>query len=170
MFEIKVLGYDEAKTSYLSGWPTKIISLIKQDMPNWGENHIRVQFDDVHNPLAGYVHPTEYHFQRILDFTKDLTDDDKVLVHCIAGISRSTSAAIAILIQHGMSYVDAYNHISHQRPHLAPNRMIVEYTDDHFGLGGEYYIFVEERIPFKHITGWFKGLIGNDVPLIGAKD
>jgi predicted protein tyrosine phosphatase len=165
-FEIKVRSFEDAKAEYLSGWPTKIISLIKEDMPSWGESHLHLKFDDVHNPLKHYVHPTEWHFQRILDFTKNLTSSDKVLVHCIAGISRSTSAAIAILIQHGMSYEDAYNHISAQRRHLAPNRLVVSYTDEHFGLNGDYYRFVEERIQFKHIIGWIeKDELG--VPLIG---
>jgi predicted protein tyrosine phosphatase len=169
MFEIKVLDFQGAKALTQSGWPTRVISLIKEDMPDWSDDtiqHLRLQFDDVHNIFPGYVHPTLFHFNRILSFTQDLTDDDKVLVHCIAGISRSTSAAIAICMQHGMSYVDAYNHIATQRPKLAPNRLITEYTDDHFGLDGKYYCFVEERVPFKHITGWLRdasqqtGLIG----------
>ena len=160
MFEIKVMSYDDAKKCMQSGWPTKIISLIKENMPFWGNGlevqHLKLQFADVHNITTDELHPSLYHFNRILDFTKDLTDDDRVLVHCIAGISRSTSASIAILIQHGMSYEDAYNQIATQRPQLEPNRLITEYTDDHFNLGGEYYFFVESRIKFPKITGWIK--------------
>lgn len=157
MFEIKIFGYEEAKALAQSGWPTKIISLIKEDMPNWETDkvkHLRLQFDDVHTPTQGYTHPTEFHLGRIFDFAKTFVEEDKVLVHCIAGISRSTAAAIGICMFHGMSYEDAYNHIATVRPILAPNKLLIEYIDDHFKLQGLLYMYVEEKVKFPNLTGW----------------
>lgn len=137
------MGYEEAKECYLSGWATKIISLIKPYMPRWSDkNHLILRFDDVSYQRDGYTAPSLWHVERILEFSKNFTDDDKVLVHCQAGISRSTAAAIGILIQHGMSYEDAYNRIENIRPILSPNKLMVSFIDEHFNLEGKFIEFV----------------------------
>jgi len=152
MFEIKVVGFDEVQAEIDAGWPTRIISVIKKtNMPNYGDHHLHLTFDDVHNTNNNHIHPLMEHLQTVLNFTKDLTEDDRVLVHCLAGVSRSTATAIAICIQHGMSYQDAYNHIKMIRPVANPNRLITEYTDQHFGLGGELLKLVEESDPFPNL-------------------
>jgi predicted protein tyrosine phosphatase len=38
--------------------------------------------------------PTTKHIQKLLDFIRDLTPTDKLLVHCFAGYSRSPAAVI----------------------------------------------------------------------------
>ena len=159
MFQIKIFGYEEAKAVMLSGWPTKIISLIKEDMPHWGTEtmqHFRLQFYDVSEPCAGYTHPTPFHLGRIFHFAKKFVPEDKVLIHCKAGISRSTAAAIGICMLHGMSYDEAYNHIEQIRPILAPNKLLIEYIDDHFKLQGLLYEYMEEKIKFPNLLGWKK--------------
>ena len=151
MFEIKVFGYEEARDCYISGWPTKIISLIKPDMPDWGKNHLKLQFDDISYSRDGYIAPSSWHVNRILEFSKDFVDTDKVLVHCQAGISRSTAAAIGILIQHGMSYEYAYNKIENIRPILLPNKLMVSFIDDYFNLEGKFNEFISNiRISRMH--------------------
>eukprot|EP00049_Salpingoeca_infusionum_P025986 m.23033 g.23033 ORF g.23033 m.23033 type:complete len:368 (+) comp8443_c0_seq1:588-1691(+) len=46
----------------------------------------------------------------------------RILVHCVAGISRSPSFAIAYLMQHeGMSLFDAYSLVKSRRPSISPN-------------------------------------------------
>jgi len=44
-----------------------------------------------------------------------------VLLHCQSGISRSASVAVAYCIKHNhMSFDDAYRHVKHARPIIAP--------------------------------------------------
>ena len=74
-------------------------------------------------PIRGYVHPLREHVIEVLEFTKDLTDDDKVLVHCFAGISRSITFAIGIYIQHGMTYEDAYSQVALHQATIVTERI-----------------------------------------------
>lgn len=152
MFDIQVVSLDQVPVIIETGWPTKIISLVKQDMPDYGPHHLHIKFDDICHPIDGHVHPERSHLLQILDFTKDLIEDDKVLVHCLAGISRSTAAAIAILIQHGMNYLDAYHQIELYSPYLSPNQLIANYIDKHFELNGEFYELVRKNEKFPNLA------------------
>lgn len=151
MFEIRVSSYEGAKNLIAEGWPTKIISLIREEVEHQGSHHLVLVFDDIARPNPAYIHPTEAHLDHVFEFTKELTDDDRVLVHCLAGISRSTAVAIAIMMQHGMDYYDAYNHIEMIRPILEPNKLIISYIDRHFGLEGKLCEMVVNKVKYPHL-------------------
>ncbi|KAH3727032.1 hypothetical protein DPMN_052957 [Dreissena polymorpha] len=56
----------------------------------------------------------------------------RVLVHCVAGVSRSASVCIAYLVKYGhKSLKDAYTHVFNKRPCIFPNfgfwRQLVEF-------------------------------------------
>lgn len=52
----------------------------------------------------------------------ELKEGNKVLVHCIAGISRSASVIIAYLIKyHKMTFYKAFNHVKSKRKIIQPN-------------------------------------------------
>ncbi len=150
MFELTVTNLHEAEYIIDSGWATRIISVLMQDVPLAGSHHLHLKFDDVETLVPVFsgedcILPQKQHLLQLLKFTEDLSDDDKVLVHCLQGKSRSTAAAIAILIQHGMSHEDAYLQIASIRPKLSPNKLLIQFIDDHFGLGGKLTRFVAER-------------------------
>ena len=69
--------------------------------------------------------------KRILNFTSELTAKDKVLVHCRAGVSRSTAIAYAILCQHSSPGEEMENllHVQTLRPLVFPNRLIIKLAD-----------------------------------------
>jgi len=87
-------------------------------------------FEDTSDP--GY--PDAPRFQdvkRILDFTKKFPLKAKVLVHCRAGVSRSTATAYAILCQHTTPGLEMENllHIETLRDLVMPNRLIIQHAD-----------------------------------------
>ena len=87
-------------------------------------------FADTYVP--GHPHaPRLQDVERILDFTSGLTTKSKVLVHCHAGVSRSTAAAYAILCQHTSPGMEMENllHIQSLREWAYPNRLIIELAD-----------------------------------------
>ena len=137
MFDLKVTGYDEVARLVAIGWPTRIISVTTRDMPDYGSHHLWICVDDIIRPSPGLILPLPANLVQVLDFTEDVGLEDRVLVHCVSGVNRSPAIAIGILIQHGVGYAEAYRQIAAQRPHLAPNRLIISYVDRHFGLGGK---------------------------------
>ncbi len=87
-------------------------------------------FDDVDDPEIPEA-PTFRQVKRILDFTQDLPAKAQVLVHCRAGVSRSTATAFAILCQHTLpgQEMDNLLHIETLRDLVMPNRLIITLAD-----------------------------------------
>ena len=87
-------------------------------------------FDDVDDPSLLDA-PRLRDVKRILDFTSQLPARAKVLVHCRAGVSRSTATAYAILCQHSPPGMEMENllHVQTLRDLVVPNRLIVKLAD-----------------------------------------
>jgi predicted protein tyrosine phosphatase len=87
-------------------------------------------FEDVDDPTYPDA-PRLQNVKRILDFTSDLPAKAKVLVHCRAGVSRSTATAYAILCQHSAPGMEMENllHVETLRDLIMPNRLIIRHAD-----------------------------------------
>src|ERR1017187_5072446 len=57
------------------------------------ENHLILGMDDITGPLEGYVAPADEHVTRLLDFVRGWDRAAPLVMHCYAGISRSTAGA-----------------------------------------------------------------------------
>jgi predicted protein tyrosine phosphatase len=145
MFQLKICGVAELHEVIAAFQPTHIISTITQsealDLPG---AHLHINVGDITSELDGHVLPTMHHLVELLNFTKDLTDDDRLLIHCFAGMSRSTAFAVAVLIQHGMDYDKAFDHVALLRPILLPNRLIIKLVDQYFALRGDLIDLVRQ--------------------------
>lgn len=61
------------------------------------DNHLRLAMNDICEPMDGFVAPDVAHVTDLLDFARAWDHAAApMLVHCWAGISRSTAAAFAI--------------------------------------------------------------------------
>jgi predicted protein tyrosine phosphatase len=56
-------------------------------------NHLRLQMHDITGPMDGYVTPDVAHIEQLLTFVHGWRRDAPLVIHCYAGISRSTAAA-----------------------------------------------------------------------------
>ena len=59
------------------------------------EHHLRVGFSDITAPREGHLPPGEEHVRAVLDFVGAWPAERPLVMHCYAGISRSTAAAYA---------------------------------------------------------------------------
>ena len=57
------------------------------------ENHLVLPVDDIAMPMLGYTAPGQEHVERLIDFVGTWDRATPMVVHCFAGISRSTAAA-----------------------------------------------------------------------------
>ena len=142
MIELRIGGANEAPGIIASGWPTRAVTLLgKKDahrVPCQGRHHLVLYFDDLeaHGDPRGVV-PSPWHLQRVLAHTEHMRFGERLFINCKAGKSRSTAFAIAVMIQHGETPQEAFDHVLRVRDVMIPNRLLIGYVDDHFGLNGE---------------------------------
>lgn len=78
-----------------------VVSLLADDTPVQRpsaiseENHLRLRLHDIAEPLDGYIMPDEEHVADLLSFVRRWDRRTPLVVHCYAGISRSTASAFA---------------------------------------------------------------------------
>lgn len=112
--------------------------------PNYIKDHLLLTFDDIEYADDKYS-PKAEHVAEILEWSSHLTHEDRLLVHCWAGVSRSTALALAIWIQHhGRDYDAAKQWLVSTRPIACPNRLIAEYADGILGCDGKLSEIAEE--------------------------
>src|SRR5579872_3731793 len=79
-----------------------LLTLLSPDHPemDWSgfgcDRHVRLAFHDIVEPVAGLVAPDRDQMQIVLDFGREAGPRCALLIHCWAGISRSSAAAFAI--------------------------------------------------------------------------
>jgi predicted protein tyrosine phosphatase len=113
------------------------------------ENHLWLQVHDISAPLEGYVTPETEHVEQLILFVRRWRRDTPLVVHCYAGVSRSTAAAFVS--------VCALNPRSEERtiasalrrasPTATPNLRIVALADRLLGRDGRMIEAVEEIGP-----------------------
>jgi predicted protein tyrosine phosphatase len=84
------------------------------------------------------------HIQGILNFTQNLTPNDRILIHCHAGISRSPAVALGVHCQHGATPEEAVSKILEVRHSAFPNLLVTTLMDNELGLKGELIMAVEK--------------------------
>lgn len=136
-----------------------VVSILDPNHPDpevFGRYHphrrIVYRFDDVVRSRAGVAAPAEAHVLAILDLGRELAAAaiDHVLVHCHAGVSRSTAAAIILMAQHNPGRErEVFEALSRIRPRSWPNALMLAIADeilDRNGALGEELQLHQRRI------------------------
>src|SRR3954471_21931926 len=71
----------------------KDVSLVHRPATITAENHLLLDMDDINDHIEGYVVPAEEHVGELLRFVRTWNRATPLVVHCYAGISRSTAGA-----------------------------------------------------------------------------
>lgn len=100
--------------------------------------HLRVQVHDIAVPLPGQVHPGAQHAKRVLVFAEGWDRKRPMLIHCWAGISRSTASMFMILCKFNPQADEAMilRRMRASAPHIQPNRLLVAHADAILGRDG----------------------------------
>src|SRR6476659_6535735 len=95
------------------------------------DRHLILCMDDIPEPMDGYVVPCEDHVSQLIDFVRAWDRTAPMVVHCYAGISRSTAGAfVAACALHPERAELRIAQELRQRSHTAsPNRRIVSIAD-----------------------------------------
>jgi len=95
------------------------------------DQHLRMTFNDISVPMSGMVPPGEDHVKAIIDFIEDWDHSGRFVIHCWAGISRSTASAFITqcLLNPQEEEIDLAWELRHLAPSATPNRLIVEHAD-----------------------------------------
>jgi predicted protein tyrosine phosphatase len=148
-FRITVCGIEELAGHCGTG-ATHVLSILDPDFPvpeafgRFGEHDkLELRFHDVIHRNSGMIPPCEADVARLLTFGQDLIAEPPhnahLLVHCHAGISRSTASMALILAQTlpTVSAREIMREIVRIRPKAWPNLRIIEIGDAMLDRNGE---------------------------------
>jgi predicted protein tyrosine phosphatase len=138
---IEISSLDTAE--FIAPRKTHVVSLLDPGtkIPKVSVNHHVEFFHDIEGPMANFYRPQATHIANILEFIKTFSDNDNILVHCHAGVSRSTAISILIFIQHGISIEDAYEKVFRVRNCMWPNSRIIQLGDELLNCEGKLLVY-----------------------------
>jgi predicted protein tyrosine phosphatase len=112
-------------------------------------NHLKVQVDDITEAIEGFVAPSERHIEQVLNFVRGWDRSAPLVVHCYAGISRSTASAFAAVcaLNPHRDEITIARQIRAASPIAAPNRLIVSLADKALGREGRMLRALDEMGP-----------------------
>jgi predicted protein tyrosine phosphatase len=99
-----------------------------------------LRFDDISEPHPKWIEPQESHIEKSLAFA-DKIGDGALLIHCHAGISRSSALALAIIARNlgEGKEVEAVKTLQKINPDVRPNKLLVWMTDEILGRKMKLY-------------------------------
>jgi len=116
--------------------------------------HLHIEVDDYPASFAGDIVPTMEHVTELLDFATAWDRQGPMLVHCYAGVSRSTAAALIILCQYNPGReMEAALALRWAAPHAKPNLRMIAIADQLLKCDGNLIDAVEAMGPGSYAGG-----------------
>ncbi len=112
-------------------------------------NHLKVSMDDITEEMDGFTAPSEGHIEQVLNFVRNWDRGAPLVVHCYAGISRSTASAFAAVcaLNPHRDEIEIARKIRAASPIASPNRRIVGLADRALGRDGRMLRALDEMGP-----------------------
>src|SRR6195952_1590439 len=112
-------------------------------------NHLKVQMDDITEAIDGFVAPSDQHIEKVLNFVRGWDRNAPMVVHCYAGISRSTASAFAAvcMLNPHRDEISIARLIRAASPIASPNRLIVSLADKALGREGRMLRALDQMGP-----------------------
>jgi predicted protein tyrosine phosphatase len=143
-----------------------VLTLINQGTPVMrpssvpADRHLFIAMSDIVEPLDGHILPGEAHVRRLLAFVRAWDRTQPMAVHCFAGVSRSTAAAMitAAALNPERPEAEIASIIRARSPTATPNLKLVGVADIILGRNGRLFDAAEsigrgedcyEGVPFR---------------------
>jgi predicted protein tyrosine phosphatase len=109
------------------------------------DRHLFLTFDDIVEPVDGMIPPAEEHAAALLSFVSRWDRKQPIVVHCFAGISRSTAAAFIILcsLRPEKGEAELARGLRSASPSATPNIRLVSFADRLLGRDGRMITAIE---------------------------
>ena len=128
-----------------------VVTLLAPDTPHESprgvprDRHLRLYFHDIVQDMAGHTPPKAADAERLIAFLEAWDRQQPMLIHCWAGISRSTAAAFTALCLYRpqADEEEIAFELREASPSATPNRLIVSLADQVMGRGGRMVRAVE---------------------------
>ena len=116
---------------------TRMVSLINAGTPVERpasiapDDHLFLGFNDIVDPVEGLVPPGEAHVSSLLDFVQSWDKSAPLVIHCWAGISRSTAGAFitACALTPDADEAELASVLRARAPSATPNARLVAIAD-----------------------------------------
>ncbi len=107
--------------------------------------HLTIDVSDISVAHEGHVLPADIHIERLLAFVTAWDRRSPLLIHCYAGVSRSTAAAYAAFcaLSPELSEDDVAIRLRTASPTATPNPRLVALADMSLGRGGRMGAAIE---------------------------
>jgi predicted protein tyrosine phosphatase len=127
-----------------------LLTLLSPDHPetDWSgfacQRHVRLWFHDIVEIRPGLSAPDHQMMQAILDFGRGESGQRPMLIHCWAGISRSSAAVFAIVCDRNPGFEhDIAIELRRRAPSVTPNRLMIRLADDLLQRDGRMIAAIE---------------------------
>jgi predicted protein tyrosine phosphatase len=102
------------------------------------ERHLYIAMSDIVDPTDGHILPEDHHVRTLLQFVGDWDRAEPLLIHCFAGVSRSTAAAFitACALNPERSEAEIAKALRAASPTATPNARLVALADAVLGRSG----------------------------------
>lgn len=124
------------------------------------DDHLWLKMDDIAEPIDGYLAPAAEHVEALVTFLDRWDRKQPLVIHCFAGISRSTAAAFisACALSPKSDEAEIALRLRAASRTASPNPRLVALADDFLGRRGRmkaaiakigYGDITEEAVPFR---------------------
>ncbi|MFK8035517.1 MAG: tyrosine phosphatase family protein [Hyphomicrobiales bacterium] len=137
MSAIYVCSLDKLAKTALESSASHVATLINADtnVPRpetvSADNHLFLGFNDIVEPTEGLLPPGEIHVRHFMDFVNSWDQAAPIIVHCWAGVSRSTAGAMiaTCMLRPELDEELVARTIRQRSPEATPNIRLVEFAD-----------------------------------------
>ena len=145
--------------------PTRIISILDPgwDFPELGPAYVGrnlcLEFHDIHLPTLDRVMPAAAHVDRLLRFLKRWDPKEALLIHCRAGIGRSTAAAFIAACYHNPAIDEQHiaAKLRQAAPLARPNKTLIRIADNAMNRKGRMLSAMEIALRDASFVDAFEG-------------